>query len=282
MNTPLPLGDRMRDVSPVIVAHGTRNPHGVTMIAEIAAAVSERIGTTRTAFVDVLGPTPAEVLSDLADDRPAVPEIPCPRGPRVVRERAQPRHAVGMRHARRVVMRRERHAPLGRHRPHLDAVHQHHAAEVVAVTRVVEEREWKDGKLYEVAKNYFGICAETKDVYYFGEDVDFYKDGKVVKHDGTWHAGVNGNRHGLMMPGAPKPKMKYYQELAPGVAMDRAEIVSTTETCKVPAGTFKNCLKVKETSAIDRLASEFKYYAPDIGLIRDEDLRLVRYGPATK
>ncbi len=72
MNTPLPLGDRMRDVSPVIVAHGTRNPHGVTMIAEIAAAVSERIGTTRTAFVDVLGPTPAEVLSDLADDRPAV------------------------------------------------------------------------------------------------------------------------------------------------------------------------------------------------------------------
>ena len=72
MNTPLPLGDRMRDVNPVIVAHGTRNPHGVNMIAEIAAAVSERIGTTRTAFVDVLGPTPAEVLSDLADDRPAV------------------------------------------------------------------------------------------------------------------------------------------------------------------------------------------------------------------
>ena len=145
-------------------------------------------------------------------------------------------------------------------------------------TRVVEEREWKDGKLAEVALNYFAFCEQTKDVYYFGEDVDFYENGKVVKHDGTWHAGVNGSRAGLMMPGAPKPKLKYFQELAPGVAMDRAEIVSVTETCKVPAGTFTKCMKVKETSAIDRLASEFKYHAPGIGLVRDQDLRLVKFG----
>src|SRR5258705_6117045 len=28
-------------------------------------------------------------------------------------------------------------------------------------TRVVEEREWKDGALYEVARNYFAICEQT-------------------------------------------------------------------------------------------------------------------------
>ncbi|WP_232716254.1 sirohydrochlorin chelatase [Gordonia metallireducens] len=66
----LPHGDRLRDVSPVLVAHGTRNPHGVNVIAEIAEAVSARIGLTRTAFVDVLGPTPSEVIADL--DKPAV------------------------------------------------------------------------------------------------------------------------------------------------------------------------------------------------------------------
>lgn len=146
------------------------------------------------------------------------------------------------------------------------------------LTRVVEEREWKDGKLYEVARNYFAMCEQTRDVYYFGEDVDFYDGDKVVKHDGSWLAGVNGNRHGLMMPGTPKTKMKYYQEIAPGVAMDRAEIVSLTETCKTPAGAFAKCLKAREGSGIDRLAREYKYYAPDIGLIRDEDLRLTRYG----
>ena len=146
------------------------------------------------------------------------------------------------------------------------------------VTRVVEEREWKDGKLYEVARNYFAMCEQTKDVFYFGEDVDFYENGKVVKHDGTWHAGVSGNRAGLMMAGTPKVKMRYYQEIAPGVAMDRAEIVSLDETCKTPAGTFPKCMKVKEGSAIDILVTEYKYHAPGIGLVRDEDLRLVKHG----
>jgi hypothetical protein len=146
------------------------------------------------------------------------------------------------------------------------------------VTRVVEEKEWKDGKLYEIARNYFAICEQTKDVFYFGEEVDFYEDGKVVKHEGSWLAGANGNRAGLIMPGTPKLKMKYYQELAPGVAMDRAEIVSLDETCKTPAGTFSRCLKVKESSALDVAAAEHKYYAPEVGLVRDQELRLIKYG----
>ena len=145
------------------------------------------------------------------------------------------------------------------------------------VTRVVEEREWKKGALYEVSRNYFAMCEQTKDIYYFGEDVDFYEKGKVVKHDGTWHAGGK-NKAGLMMPGTPKLKMKYYQELAPGVAMDRAEIVSLTEICKTPAGTFDKCMKVKETSGLNLIASEYKYYAPGVGLIRDADLQLIKHG----
>jgi hypothetical protein len=145
------------------------------------------------------------------------------------------------------------------------------------LTRVIEEREWKKGELYEVARNYFAMCEQTKDVYYFGEDVDFYEKGKVVKHDGTWHAGGK-NKAGLIMPGTPKPKMKYYQELAPGVAMDRAEIISVTENCKTPAGTFAKCMKVKETSDLDLMATEYKYYAPGIGLIRDSDMQLTQYG----
>jgi len=55
----------------VLVAHGTRNPHGVEMIAELAEQVSRTVPLVRTAFVDVLGPSPAEVLRDLGE-RPAV------------------------------------------------------------------------------------------------------------------------------------------------------------------------------------------------------------------
>jgi hypothetical protein len=146
------------------------------------------------------------------------------------------------------------------------------------ITRIVEEKEWKDGELYEISLNYFALCEPTNDVYYFGEDVNFYKKGKVVKHDGSWLAGTNDNRAGLMMSGTPKVGMKYYQEIAPKVAMDRAEIVSLDETCETPAGTFTNCLKVKEGSAIETFAKEYKYYAPGIGLIGDEDLRLIKHG----
>lgn len=57
----------------VLVAHGTRNPRGVEMIAELAEAVSDRVGPTRVAFVDVLGPSPKEVLRELAGPAVVVP-----------------------------------------------------------------------------------------------------------------------------------------------------------------------------------------------------------------
>jgi len=144
-------------------------------------------------------------------------------------------------------------------------------------TRVVEERESADGKLVEVSRNYFAIGATTKNVYYFGEDVDMYKNGKVSSHEGAWLAGVNGAKHGIAMPAENRVGEKYYQEQAPKVAQDRAETVSVTETIKTPAGKFTNCLKVKETTPLERGVG-YKIYAPEIGLVSDGELKLVRQG----
>ena len=145
-------------------------------------------------------------------------------------------------------------------------------------TRVVEERESRNGKLIEVSRNFFAISKQSKDVYYFGEEVDIYKGGKVVRHEGAWLAGQNGARFGLMMPGTPTLNARYYQEIAPNVAMDRAEIVSLTDQRRTPAGNFTNVLKVAETNPLEAHALEYKYYAPDIGLLQDEQLKLVKYG----
>ena len=147
-------------------------------------------------------------------------------------------------------------------------------------TRVVEERETKGGAPLEVARNYFAISRRTSDVFYFGEDVDMYEGGRVVNNKGTWLSGVNGNRFGLIMPGRALLGARYYQELAPKVAMDRATIVGIDETVETPAGVFRGCLKVKETTPLERFVTEYKYYAPGIGLVRDGKLRLVRAGKA--
>ena len=141
-------------------------------------------------------------------------------------------------------------------------------------TRIVEERETKDGKLEEVSRNYFAVDKATGDIYYFGEDVDMYDaDGKVKNHEGSWLSGVNGAKFGLMMPAKPKVGDQYQQEVAPKVALDRAEIVSITETVKVPAGTFKKCLKTKESSGLESGVAE-KLYAPEVGLLKDGGFEL--------
>jgi hypothetical protein len=145
-------------------------------------------------------------------------------------------------------------------------------------TRVVEEREWEDGKLKEVSRNFFAICKETQDVFYFGEDVDIYKADKVNSHKGAWQAGKNKAKHGLMMPGNTVIGMKYYQEIAPEVAMDRAEIISLNEILKTLAGIFSKCLKTQEGSVLNADEKGFKTYAHGIGIIQDEDLLLAEYG----
>jgi len=149
-------------------------------------------------------------------------------------------------------------------------------------TRVVEERETKNGTPVEVSRNYFAMSRRTNSVFYFGEEVDTYRDGKVSGHEGAWLANGRDVNFGLMMPGEVLLSARYYQEIAPKVAMDRAEIVSSTEPVTTPAGTFTGCVKIEETTPLEPGAREYKYYARGIGLIKDGSLSLVKYGIAEK
>lgn len=149
-------------------------------------------------------------------------------------------------------------------------------------TRVVEERETKDGQLVEISRNYFAISEASGDVYYFGEEVDIYKNGRVVDHEGAWMSGVNGARFGLYMPGAVAVGAKFYQEVAPKVAMDRVEITAVNGAVKTPAGEFTNCVVFRETSPLERFSSGYKCFVRGIGLVQDGAVKLVAHGPATR
>ncbi len=146
------------------------------------------------------------------------------------------------------------------------------------LTRVVEERESENSNLTEVSRNFMAMCQVTSDIYYFGEEVDIYKDGQIVEHEGAWLAYDGENKPGIIMPGSILLGARYYQEIAPEKAMDRAENVSVSETMTTPAGTFTSCLKTRESTALNPKESEFKTYAPHVGLIQDEELLLVSYG----
>src|SRR3989338_2375129 len=113
-------------------------------------------------------------------------------------------------------------------------------------TRVIEEKEWEDGNLTEISRNFF---AQTQDgtVCYFGEDVDIYENGQITAHDGAWRAGEGDNKPGIMMPANPIVGQSYEQEIAPGVAEDKAKHEAFEKSFTTPAGIFNDVLLVKET-----------------------------------
>jgi hypothetical protein len=144
-------------------------------------------------------------------------------------------------------------------------------------TRIVEERESEGGALVEVSRNFFAIDPASGDLYYFGEEVDVYKGGRVTGHPGAWESGRGAARFGLALPGRPRVGDKYYQEFAPGVAMDRGEVVSVEETVETPAGGFARCVHVRETTALEPEDVSQKWYAPGVGLIKDDEMELIAY-----
>jgi hypothetical protein len=141
-------------------------------------------------------------------------------------------------------------------------------------TRVVEERETEDGELVEISRNYFATDRTTGNVYYFGEDVDIYEDGKVVSHDGAWLSGVNGVKFGMIMPGKPSVGDKFYLEHAPG-AVERVEIVEVDAQLETPLRSFAELVRCQEHDVLDGGVSH-KWYAAGIGMVGDDEMRVVK------
>jgi hypothetical protein len=140
---------------------------------------------------------------------------------------------------------------------------------------VVDDRAWEGGKLIE--KTYDWFAQDNKGtVWYFGEDTKEYENGKVVSTKGSWEAGVDGAKPGIIMPADPKVGQSYHQEYYPGEAMDMARVISLNTSVKVPYGSFDHALDTKEWTPLQPVFFEKKYYVRGVGpLGNPRDLGLV-------
>jgi hypothetical protein len=131
---------------------------------------------------------------------------------------------------------------------------------------VVSDIATEDGALVEKTSDFF---AQDRDgnVWYFGEQTAEYEDGKVVSTEGSWLAGVDGAEPGIVMEANPKVGDAYAQENAPGVAEDRAEVLSLNRHVTVPYGSFNHALETNEFSPLEPGSSEHKYYVKGIGFV---------------
>ena len=131
------------------------------------------------------------------------------------------------------------------------------------------ERHKLDGQIVEISENWF---AQDRDgnVWYFGEFSQEYENGVPINSAGSWEAGVAGAKPGIIMRANPQPGDVYFQEFAPGIAQDMAQVMSTSGTATVLQGSYSSVLETKEWTDLEPNSRERKSYAPGIGLILEE------------
>jgi predicted small secreted protein len=146
--------------------------------------------------------------------------------------------------------------------------------------------------IHDVAKTSTGdLIEDTHDwlaqddqgnVWYFGEETGEYQNGKVVTTAGSWTAGVDCAKPGIIMEAHPTPGDSYREEYYAGEAEDQADVLSVTEVVEVPyntgdaaTGTYTNCLKTKNYTALEPGNVENKWYCAGLGEVRSQEVKTV-------
>lgn len=140
---------------------------------------------------------------------------------------------------------------------------------VLSVTNIeVWDRVWLEDELIEETYAWYAQDKEGN-VWYFGEDSKEYEDGVVVSTTGSWEAGVDGAKPGIIMWANPQVGNSYRQEYYKGEAEDMAEVLSLNEAVSVSYGSFEDCLKTREWTPLEPDIVAHKYYAPGIGFLME-------------
>ena len=123
---------------------------------------------------------------------------------------------------------------------------------------------------------------DAGNVWYMGEEVTNYEydeNGNLIGTDstGAWEAGkdVAGvgtiAEPGIVMKAKLLPGDSYRQEFYRGEAEDMGTIVALNVPITLSNGLTYSCLQTRDWTPLDPTADEYKYYAPGIGKIREEN-----------
>ena len=135
---------------------------------------------------------------------------------------------------------------------------------------VIRDTVWVDGEVVEDTWDWFAQDTDGN-VWYFGELSFEYEDGEISALEGSWEAGEDGAKPGIVMKAMPEVGCIYRQEFLLGDAEDAAEVESLDESVTVAYGSFDGCLMTGEFTPLDPEVYEHKFYAAGVGLILEVD-----------
>jgi hypothetical protein len=156
--------------------------------------------------------------------------------------------------------------------------------DVVTVTRrgrtiagvratVVDDRLYAAGRLAERTTDWYAQ-DRAGNVWYLGEaTAELDRRGRVTSREGSWLAGRDGARAGILMPASPAVGQSGAQELYPGHAEDRYRVVSGNATVATPAVRSHDALLTREWTPLEPGVVDHKLYVRGIGTVREQTVR---------
>jgi hypothetical protein len=128
-------------------------------------------------------------------------------------------------------------------------------------TLVSQYVAWIDGRIHEVALDWYAQDDHGA-VWYFGEDVFNYEDGRIADTEGTWLAGRDGPV-AMIMPADPQPGDVWRPENICGLVFEEVALIETGVTVEGPRGPIAGAIVTEELHMDGVL--ENKTFAPGYG-----------------
>lgn len=144
-----------------------------------------------------------------------------------------------------------------------DMVVEIDGVDCITVTDVVEE----DGETIEFTDDWYAQDVDGN-VWYCGELSRNFEDGMLVDLEGSFRQGEDGAKAGILMKAAPMVGDAYRQEWYLSEAEDLARVISLAADESAPGGDCMDvCLQTEEFTPLEPGDSEYKFFAPGVGLI---------------
>jgi hypothetical protein len=161
----------------------------------------------------------------------------------------------------------------------------HRTKKILGVTTtVVHDIVSVKGKPEEVTNDFYAQDRHGN-VWYFGEETEeLSAQGKTTSTEGSFEAGVEGARPGVLIPGHPKVRLVGRQEFLKGEAEDHFRVLDLKASVSVPFASTRKALRTREWTPLEPATVDNKYYVRRVGAVREiavkgpvERLELVSY-----
>jgi hypothetical protein len=161
----------------------------------------------------------------------------------------------------------------------------HRTLKILGVrTTVVHDVVLRNGKPREITDDFYAQDRH-ENVWYFGEKTEeLNRHGQVTSREGSFRAGRDGARPGVLFPGHPRVGQTARQEDFTGHAEDHFKILNLDVRVSTPYVSSRHAVETKEWSPLEPNVVDHKFYVAGVGDVKEiavkgptERLRLISF-----